>query len=319
MHIKSRWEDQAHYVAFLRACIAFGHFRSMVRAMRKINTPAFALFGAGAASPVVFASPHSGRAYGACFAGQSVLPDDLLRSSEDVLVDRLLADVPALGAPLLTALAPRAYLDLNRCASELDPAVIAGLPPGRPNPRVTSGLGVIPRVVSGGRAIYHGKLNRAEAEARLEQIWHPYHAALSALLERVKARHGASILLDFHSMPHHALAPLPAPRPEIVLGDRFGRSAAPHIVAGVQAAFEAAGFRVARNAPFAGAYITRRYGRPAAGAHAVQIEIDRALYQDPGAPFAESGKLLAFRARLAPVLARLAQLGGASAAPLAAE
>ena len=234
-------------------------------------------------SNVIFASPHSGRDYPAEFLARALPDRQLIRSSEDAFVDRLFDMAPGLGAPLLTARAPRAFIDLNRAADELDPAVIEGITRAPHNPRVSSGLGVIPRVVAGGRAIYRGKLSLAEAEERIQQHWHPYHAALGALLEETRAKFGDAVLIDCHSMPHEAIEAHTRsnqPRPDVVLGDRFGAAAGRDVVDRLEAAFANAGLRVARNAPFAGAYVAQAYGRPSRGVHVVQVEIDRALYMD---------------------------------------
>lgn len=235
------------------------------------------------ASGVVFSSPHSGRDYGAAFLAASVLDPHSIRSSEDAFVDRLFSQAPNLGAPLICARAPRAFVDLNRAVDELDPGVIAGIRAAGHNPRVSSGLGVIPRVVSNGRAIYRGKISAEEARARLRIHWDPYHARLRALIDEGLAQFGQSLLIDCHSMPHEAIqhhGRAGHPHPEVVLGDRFGVSAGGAVMEAVETAFAAQGFRVARNAPFAGAYITQAYGRPARGQHVVQVEIDRALYMD---------------------------------------
>lgn len=234
-------------------------------------------------SAVVVASPHSGRYYAPSFLAASVLDERVIRSSEDAFMDRLVTAAPSLGAPLLAAEWPRAYLDLNRGADELDPSVIDGVARGVQTPRINSGLGVVPRVVANGRAIYRGKLTRAEAEARIAQIWRPYHGELARLMEAAKADFGKAVLLDFHSMPHEALDAISrpgTPRPQIVLGDRFGASAASEIVDVLEQGFLDAGLIVSRNAPFAGAYITHRYGRPSKGHHAIQVEIDRRLYMN---------------------------------------
>jgi N-formylglutamate amidohydrolase len=234
-------------------------------------------------SAVVFASPHSGRDYPAAFLRQSVLDKATIRSSEDAFVDDLFADAPLYGAPLLLAQLPRAFLDLNRAPDELDPAIVAGAARSTHNPRVYSGLGVIPRVVSGGRAIYSGKLTLAEAEARIAAVWHPYHQALRGLIDATHAQFGEATLIDCHSMPHEAIdghCRPGQPRPEVVLGDRFGASANREVVERVEAAFAAAGLRVARNTPFAGAFIAQSYGRPSAHRHVIQVEIDRSLYMD---------------------------------------
>ncbi|WP_050931567.1 N-formylglutamate amidohydrolase [Aestuariivita boseongensis] len=271
-------------------------------------------------SCVVFASPHSGRRYLPGFLERTVLDELTLRSSEDAFVDQLFSCVPEFGAPLLTAEVPRAYVDLNRSPDELDPALIQGVRRSGHNPRIASGLGVIPRVVSNGRAIYSGKLSRTEADTRIERYWHPYHDALQALLNEAHRSFGQAVLIDCHSMPHEAVDGVSrgcAQRPQIVLGDRFGAAASAEIVDQVEAAFASAGLVVTRNAPFAGAYITQAYGRPSRGQHAIQIEIDRALYMDekrvePSADFE------AFRDVLRGVIAEIAGLQSRDM-PLAAE
>jgi len=269
--------------------------------------------------PVIFASPHSGRDYRAEFLAQAVLDRQAIRSSEDAFVDELFGMAPGMGAPLLAARAPRAYLDLNRAADELDPAVIEGISRAPHNPRISSGLGVIPRVVAGGRAIYRGKLPLAEAEARLRRFWHPYHQALAGLVEEVRAEFGQAVLIDCHSMPHEAIEAHTRPgqpRPEVVLGDRYGATAGREVMERIEAAFAGAGLRVGRNAPFAGAYVAQAYGRPSRGVHVVQVEIDRALYMDEVRVerLAEFG---AFRELMAGVVAEIIQGGGE--AQLAAE
>ncbi len=233
--------------------------------------------------PVIFASPHSGADYPAAFLAGTALDRHAIRSSEDAFVDRLYDAAPGCGAPLLAARVPRAFVDLNRAADELDPAVIDGIGRSAHNPRISSGLGVIPRVVAGGRTIYTGKLTATEAEHRLRRYWHPYHDALRQLIEETRDGFGEATLIDCHSMPHEAIeshARPGQPRPEVVLGDRFGAAAGRDVVDRIEAAFAAAGLRVARNAPFAGAYITQAYGRPSRRVHVVQVEIDRALYMD---------------------------------------
>lgn len=263
------------------------------------------------ASCVVFASPHSGRDYPWSFLKDTVLDEHTIRSSEDAYVDRLFDCAPKFGAPLLRAGAPRAYIDLNRACDELDPALIHGVRRSGHNPRVASGLGVVPRVVANGRAIYRGKLTRAEAEVRIGRIWHPYHAKLTSLLKEAHLAFGRAILIDCHSMPHEALegaARNGTVRPEIVIGDRFGASAEAQIVERVETAFVAAGFVVARNAPFAGAYTTQQYGRPSRDQHAIQIEIDRSIYMDEAA-IRPNANFHAFRSVLRQVVADIAEIG----------
>ena len=270
---------------------------------------------------VVFASPHSGCDYSPAFLEMAVLDAKQIRSSEDAFVDRLYAAAPDHGAPLLTATAPRAFVDLNRGPDELDPALIAGVRRNPQNPRIASGLGVVPRVVAGGRQIYSGKLTLAEAHQRIARFWRPYHDRLQSLLDESHLAFGEAILIDCHSMPHEALehvGPPGSPRPDVVLGDRFGASAGRHVIEEVEAAFASAGLRVARNMPFAGAFIAQHYGRPTKGQHALQIEIDRALYMneatlEPRPDFED------FRALLTGVIAQIAAMGRPGELRVAAE
>lgn len=269
---------------------------------------------------VIFSSPHSGRAYSAAFLAASGLDPMTIRSSEDAFVDQIFAAAPDFGAPLLAARMPRAFLDLNRASDELDPAVVEGVTRTAHNPRVSSGLGVIPRVVANGRPIYTGKISMAEAEARIARYWHPYHGALDTLLRESHASFGEAVLIDCHSMPHEAIEAHVRPghpRPDVVIGDRFGAAAGRDIVEQIEAAFANMGLRVVRNAPFAGAYIAQAYGRPSRRQHVVQVEIDRSLYMDEDtvtlrADFAD------FRARMTKVIAEISAVGRVSGA-LAAE
>ncbi len=248
----------------------------------------------------VYSSPHSGRLYVPEFLAASVLDERMIRSSEDAFVDLLFAEAPRMGAPLIAARAPRAWIDLNRAADELDPSVVENVPRQTLNPRISAGLGVIPRVVSNGRAIYRGRITLGEAQARISGYWVPYHERVQSLLAEAMARCGQAVLIDCHSMPHEAIesyAQSGRPKPDVVLGDRFGAAASPEVVERIEAALTAEGLRVGRNAPFAGAYIAQAYGRPARRQHVVQLEIDRALYMDeasiePNAGFEDLRQLL---------------------------
>jgi N-formylglutamate deformylase len=271
-------------------------------------------------SCVVFASPHSGRDYSSAFMRSTILDKLTIRSSEDAFVDELFSSAPSFGSPFLCAGMPRSFVDLNRSPDEMDPALIHGVRKQGHNPRVASGLGVIPRVVANGRSIYRGKLDQTEADRRIDLYWRPYHTALEALMDQAHARFGQAVLIDCHSMPHEAMdgiARSGARRPEVVLGDRFGAAASGDVVDRIEAAFVSAGFVVSRNAPFAGAYITQAYGRPSRRQHAVQVEIDRALYMNertvqPNARFATVQRTLQG------VIAEIASIGQARR-PLAAE
>lgn len=271
------------------------------------------------ATGAVFASPHSGRDYTPAFLRAAALSGRAIRSSEDAWVDALWADAPAHGAPLLAARMPRAFLDLNRAADELDPALVDGVRRVSHNPRIASGLGVIPRVVAGGRPIYHGKMTMGDAHRRVRDWWRPYHATLQRLLDESREAFGAALLIDCHSMPREAIeGGGRGGRPQVVLGDRFGAAASADRVEALETFFAEAGFRTARNAPFAGAYIAQAYGKPSRGQHAIQVEIDRSLYMDEAAvePHSGFGEL---RERLGGVAARVCDMEGGAAPALAAE
>jgi len=230
------------------------------------------------AGPVLLASPHSGRRYPKDLLAQTRAPLAALRRAEDAYVDALFSDAPRLGAPFLCANLARAYVDLNRDPRDLDPSMFAGplkAAPKERSARVEAGLGVIPRIAGDGSPIYHGLLEAAEAGRRLERVHAPYHAALRAQLEETRAMFGCAVLLDCHSMPSCARGPF---APDIVLGDRFGAAAAPELTHRVEHLLRRMGYRVARNAPFPGGFVTERYGQPEQGWHALQIELSRGLY-----------------------------------------
>jgi N-formylglutamate deformylase len=250
----------------------------------------------------------------------SALDPVSLRRSEDAYADALFSGAVSLGAPLIAARFPRAYLDANRGAGELDPSMFDGplsMRPDAPNPRVQAGLGVIPRIVRDGAEIYRARLDPREAEQRLNLLHRPYHAALARLVEDTRRQFGIAIVIDCHSMPSAAAVP------DIVLGDRYGGSASPLLAEHCEKALAHAGFRTARNTPYAGGYTTHLYGRRDDFIHALQIEINRTLYLDeeriePRADFDT------VRARLTGALAELVEidvdtLGRARPAAVAAE
>lgn len=235
---------------------------------------------------LVFASPHSGDIYPEDMIAAARLPVASLRASEDAFVDRIVAGTPALGASLIRARFARSYIDLNREPWEMDPAMFDGDLPeyahGR-TARVAAGLGAIPRVAGEGRPIYARKLTFAEAKARVELAHAPYHDALDRQLAAARAAHGTAILIDWHSMPAAAARGQRAKGGgpcDIVLGDRFGAACSPRLTGLVERELEALGYRVTRNAPYAGGYTTEHYGRPVRRTHALQIEINRALYMN---------------------------------------
>jgi len=251
------------------------------------GTPPVEVLGIGNETlPLVLASPHSGMDYPAEFLAASRLDPLTLRRSEDSYVDEIFAGARELGAPLLRARFPRAFVDPNREPFELDPAMFEDLLPNFVNshsPRVRVGLGTIARVVASGEEIYARKLKFSEAANRIEKLYRPYHRALSDLLEAARKRFGFAILLDCHSMPssigdrdlgsRHG-------RADIVLGDCHGTSCHKAVTATAQRRLTEKGYAVVLNAPYAGGYTTAHYGRPDQGSHCLQIEINRSLYMD---------------------------------------
>ena len=233
--------------------------------------------------PVVLASPHSGRDYPADFLAHTRLTLAQLRRVEDAYVDGLLDGATASGVPRLAARYGRSWLDLNRAPAELDPAMYVepfDSHADQSTDRVQAGLGVVPRTAGHGLDIYPTRLRLEEARRRIETVHVPWHATLNELTARARDRHGFAILLDCHSMP--SPGPGVPGSPQIVIGDLFGRSAGLPLVETIADHFSTAGLRVTRNAPYAGGYTTACHGRPELGIHTVQIEIDRALYMDPG-------------------------------------
>jgi N-formylglutamate amidohydrolase len=238
------------------------------------------------ALPLVISSPHSGRIYPQSLLSELRVPVEQLRCLEDGEVDQLFGAAPGIGAPLLRARFARAYVDPNREAFELDPALFDGLPThvNANSVRARAGLGTIPSRI-GGEGIYRWRLGFDEAERRIRLAYWPYHRALQGLIADTQAAFGTVLLLDCHSMPN--LAPDGAAASEgaidFALGDRFGRACAPLVIDRAEAMLRRHGFRVARNRPYAGGYITTCYGRPEADVHALQIEVRRGLFMEEGA------------------------------------
>ena len=234
-------------------------------------------------APFVFNSPHSGRIYLKGFLEASRLELHGLRRSEDTFVEQLFAPVAGLGAPLMHAHFPRAYLDVNREPYELDPALIEERLPGYANTqsvRVVGGLGTIARVVAESEEIYHQPLSLVDALERINQLYKPYHSALQGLMDACIQEFGVAVLIDCHSMPSSPAFETGSLRPDFVLGDRFSTSCNPELTRLVAEQLKSMGYVVAFNKPYAGGFITEHYGRPREGRHALQIEVNRALYMD---------------------------------------
>lgn len=232
-------------------------------------------------APVIFASPHSGTHYPSEMQNNLSVPLSDLRRTEDAFVDELYRSAIDQGGVLIRAEYARTFVDLNRDARELDDSMFTdGLPrtAGMPSARVKAGLGCLPRVGASGRDIYRQLITRSEGERRLAQVHDAYHQALQAELDALKSDWADVFVIDCHSMPSRQ--PGRSSMPDIVLGDRFGSSCTGRLTSMVERSFRRDGLTVARNAPYAGGYTTRRYGRPRRGVHVLQIEINRSLYMD---------------------------------------
>jgi len=249
----------------------------------ELDPPFEILEPAEGSSPVIFNSPHSGRVYPRNFLSASKLDLAALRRSEDFFVDELIAGVVRRGHPVMRAHFPRCYVDVNREPYELDPRMFEGRLPSFANTRsmrVAGGLGTVARVVGDAQEIYDQRLPVDDALRRIETLYKPYHRALRRLFTRVHRDFGAAVLIDCHSMPSTAGVKDDRPRADVVLGDRYGTSCAGVVSDVIDATLRALGYTVSRNKPYAGGFITEHYGNPAAGLHAIQVELNRSLYMD---------------------------------------
>lgn len=288
------------------------------------DTPPFHVsMPANHAAPFVFNSPHSGRCYPKRFLEQSRLDRVTIRRSEDAYVDELFAGTVGLGAPLLAANFPRAWLDVNREPWELDPRMFNEPVPAFANTRsarVAGGLGTVPRLVGEGLEIYRSRLPLSNALSRIERAYKPYHHCLQRLLSHTHGRFGYAVLVDCHSMPATIRISDDERRPDFIVGDRFGTSASKALSEKAISLLNAMGYTVSHNKPYAGGFITEHYGRPGRGLHAIQIEVNRGLYMNE-ATYEKTAGFAALCDDLAAFCNSLMQVSGSDLAdlPLAAE
>jgi N-formylglutamate amidohydrolase len=234
-------------------------------------------------APIIFNSPHSGSVYPGDFLAASRIDLPTLRRSEDSFMDELIGHLSARGFPTIRVNFPRSYVDVNREPYELDPRMFSGRLPSFANTRsmrVAGGLGTIPRVVGDGQEIYRDRIAVDDALARIETLYKPYHRALRRLINKVHQMFGTVVVVDCHSMPSVGVSRDEPRRPDMVIGDRYGTSCAPLLPDRVEETLSGLGYSVGRNKPYAGGFITEHYGNPASGLHAVQLELNRAVYMD---------------------------------------
>jgi len=234
-------------------------------------------------APIIFNSPHSGSVYPGEFLSASRIDLVALRRSEDSFMDELIGGLSGLGFPTVRVNFPRSYVDVNREPYELDPRMFAGRLPSFANTRsmrVAGGLGTIPRVVGDGQEIYRERLSVDDALARIEALYKPYHRALRRLINKAHQAFGTVVVVDCHSMPSIGVSRDEPRRPDMVIGDRYGTSCASLLPDMIEQTMSGLGYSVGRNKPYAGGFITEHYGNPASGLHAVQLELNRAIYMD---------------------------------------
>jgi N-formylglutamate amidohydrolase len=255
----------------------------MSESQSEFDPPFEAIEPAECRGPVLFNSPHSGRIYPRAFLLTSRLDIATLRRSEDSFVDDLIAGLVTRGHPIMRAHFPRCYVDVNREPYELDPRMFDGRLPSFANTRsmrVAGGLGTVARVVGDAQEIYDQRISVSEALQRIDSLYKPYHRALRRLFTRLHRDFGAAILVDVHSMPSATGGRDDRPRADVVIGDRYGTSCVGLVAETVEQTLRGFGYAVSRNKPYAGGFITEHYGNPATGLHAIQLEINRALYMD---------------------------------------
>ena len=255
----------------------------MLEIQDEFDPPFEALEPGECRGPILFNSPHSGRIYPREFLLASRLDLATLRRSEDSFVDELIAGVVERGHPLVRAHFPRCYVDVNREPYELDPRMFDGRLPSFANTRsmrVAGGLGTVARVVGDAQEIYDQRIAVAEALRRIDGLYKPYHRTLRRVFMRLHRDFGAAMLIDCHSMPSATGTKDERPRADLVLGDRYGTSCVPIVAETIETTMRGFGYVVSRNKPYAGGFITEHYGNPTAGLHAIQLEINRALYMD---------------------------------------
>jgi N-formylglutamate amidohydrolase len=255
----------------------------MTRFDGELSPPFEILEPAAWRAPIIFNSPHSGSAYPDDFLDASRIDLPTLRRSEDSFMDELISDLSGRGFAVVRVHFPRSYVDVNREPYELDPRMFIGRLPSFANTRsmrVAGGLGTIPRVVGDGQEIYRERLLVEDALSRIETLYKPYHRALRRLINRVHQMFGTVVVVDCHSMPSIGVSRDEPRRPDVVIGDRYGTSCASLLPDVVEDTMTRLGYSTGRNKPYAGGFITEHYGNPASGLHAIQLELNRAIYMD---------------------------------------
>lgn len=271
--------------------------------------------------PVLLSVPHAGREYPRELLERSRVSIGTLRRLEDRLADLLIDDAIEAGCSAIVARVARAAIDLNRDPRDIDSRMFAGIPRGTAliqSVKQRGGLGLFPRSLPRSGDIWHRGLPWQEAISRIRNVHGPYHEAISTRLGSIRARHGCALLVDVHSMPPIVSSTAARPRPDIVIGDRFGASASARFADVARSVVADHGYSCAVNHPYPGFYVLERHGAPIRGIQALQIEISRDLYLDDSLHHPGAG-LASIQALLAELVCALADEAGGKILPIAAE
>lgn len=231
--------------------------------------------------PVLVSVPHAGREYPPVLLDNLNVSASHLLRLEDRYADRLAASAIASGFPSIIARKPRAWIDLNRSRTEIDPDMVIGMDSAQTphiSRKVRGGLGILPRRLHGAGNLWREKWQHQHVMGRIEQDHEPYHVMVSQVLDRIRSAYGCALLVDLHSMP--SVFDENRRKIEFVIGDRFGRSCESRYVEHAAAHFRRPGHHVQTNHPYPGGYILERHGNPSGNIHAIQLEVDRSLYLD---------------------------------------
>lgn len=226
-------------------------------------------------------SPHSGMEWPADFT--PIAPRTAILTTWDAYVDELWGEAPAVGATLLAATFPRAYIDVNRAEDDIDPLLLASPWPSPLSPTHYSarGMGLIRRLALPNVPMYDRPLGVGDVRHRIAAYYRPYRAALRERVNALRAQFGAAWHLDCHSMKsrgNEMNVDAGDARPDFVISDRHGQSADAAHTLWIADWFRRRGHAVLINDPYQGGDLVARFGSPADRVHSIQIEINRALY-----------------------------------------
>jgi N-formylglutamate deformylase len=233
-------------------------------------------------TPVLVEVPHAGLLIPESLRDEVLASEETRRRDADLYVDELYALAPDAGAAVLSARLSRYVVDLNRAPDDVELGALEDPITGRLSGPTRQPRGVVWRVTTDGRPVLRTPLDASALAQRLAQFHQPYHARLREELERTRERFGFVVLVAGHSMPS-AVRRGPREierRADIVPGSLGGTSTDPRVVELVDQHFRGAGLSVRHDDPYRGGFTTAHYGRPAQRQHAIQIEINRALYMD---------------------------------------